>query len=240
MKIMKLLRVLFIIVGILIILAGLVVWRFWPFFRKHLPSVKHKAIQRACEYLRNKYSQNMIFQKIYGNFFEYNYSACFVPENNPDLQFIVYVSVDATSCSDDYYKKSFEWEMNKCFLPDVKEIWGVDASLYTFINIKNIESSIPGLTERTHVDEIKQYIADRYSFSVRTNKAWLNDEANTNAQDILRFFQIVKQKGNRPSTIQIHYPEYNPKEQKRGMSLSFDDWEEIQTVEQILQRLRGG
>lgn len=207
------------------------IWMFGEFIKFYWPGKKDKAVDTAQAYLQNKYKQQMVYLVVRTSFEPEVYKVYFSPENNTNLKFCVEVLPDLSISSDDYYIRYFEQEIATAFKEDIKVIWGGDALMYAYMSTMPISNyNIPNLNEKTKLDDVKQHLHNYY-FSVYTAKVFEPGEKQTEAKRIFKMIQIVKDSSYKPDRILFWY--FDSKQGKKENNISFDNLNEIVSVEQV-------
>ncbi|MDR0380405.1 MAG: hypothetical protein LBH86_00200 [Oscillospiraceae bacterium] len=237
----------FLIIGIiiLVIVGTTIAVKFY------LSAKEQKAIQIAQEYLVQKYEQEMRYESVRYSWIDPAiYHVHFSLVSNPDMAIEVMVqddlslreprsSGDYDYMPDNYYIACFEFEMGKYFRPDTKRIWGEGARTHAmFFDPALYAFGVPhGLNNRLTLEDMAALVDD-YHLVVRPNVDFEDELKMSEADKILDFIQTVQGGLFKPSRISFLYNIPETKNNKDGLiSIGFDDWIDINMVEQVMRRI---
>jgi hypothetical protein len=213
--------------------------------KTYLTFKENKAVQIAQEYLNQKYEQEMQYQNVRFPWIDPSlYHVRFSPVNNPEIIFEVLVQLDLSLTEkdnkhgnfipDNYYVKYFEYCMEKYLVADVKHLWGDNATIKVLdVNIGSAAFSVsPKINDEMTLMEMEPLIDD-YWIYIRTNDTLVEELLEPIANRILEFIQIVKDNGFEPETLNF-WSDGSESE----MDMLLKNWDEIDSVDQIIAQLR--
>lgn len=226
----------FIIVFVLIIVIMLTTISIFNYSRAYIV---------AKNYLLQKYSQDIKFISIRYSWIEPSlYYVYFSPKDNPRLVFSVMVQQNFTASdktneygyfsADNYYITFFEYQMKNFYLDKIINLWGEkinliirvpNSALYAFKMPSELNNAI-SLNDMEHLIE-------EYLIILDTKQGIDKDIKFDEAYKIFEFIQTVQESGYDPKRIVFWYNVKN----RGSMSVSYDDWREINSMEQILLNL---
>ena len=213
-------------------------------------SREYRVVKIAQEYLAQKYNQEMQYMDIFHQYWFYPqfYQIRFTSTTTPIIVFTVSVSENleisdnlrlfeqSQQSADNYYIKCFEYYMDDYLLPDVKQLWGDEATV-AVIDINNSYgasfSISPMLSNEMTVWEMERLISS-YHIYIGTSNKLIDESLEADAEQIFEFFQIIKNDGFDPTSFFFKFPVTETETQ----SVEFEDWQEIVTVNQVIEQLR--
>lgn len=210
----------------ILVTAFIIIIHAVPEFRYFTPYSKWRAVSIAKEHLAQKYTQTMIFQKIIAPFTDGlpPYYITFYPKSNPELTFMVWVeqNLELRNPPDNYYSRYFTLELEKILEPEVKNIWGEDASL-------SIPTHWPPLDfdEQTSLSEMNQ--AFEYNFSIKAGQPL---DKSAEPARILEMIEYLKPTTYHPDIITMWYLIDGD---KMGRFLDFENWMEIKDTDEVAE-----
>ena len=235
----------FIIIGIVVAVAVVGIIS----VKLYLSSKENKAIELAQKYLSQKYDEEMNYESIRFSWIDPSlYHVSFSPANNPELVFEVLVQQDLTiqggirefgqssSSADNYYIKYFEYLMEEFLSDDAKRLWGDDVKVTVLqMNSGLYSFFVPPELNDTMLLKDMEVLLNNYWIYVRTDKVVLDDQSLVDTSNrIFEFIQIIKNNSFMPETISYKFPS----SENTTYSLIFDNWNEIDSVDQVIGQLK--
>lgn len=215
----------------------------------YLSSLENKAIELAQEYLSQKYDEEMNYESMRFSWIDPSlYHVRFSPANNPELVFEVLVQQDLTiqggirefgqssSSADNYYIKYFEYLMEEYLSDYAKRLWGNEVKVTVLQMNSGLYSFFVPLELNNNVSlKDMEVLLNNYWIYIRTDKAIMDEQSLVDTSNrIFEFIQIIKNNNFTPETISYKFP---PSE-NTTYSLIFDNWSEINTVDQVMEQLK--
>ncbi len=211
---------------------------------------ERKAVQIAKGYLEQKYEQEMIYQGVRHAWID------------PELYHVTFTSVETdvtfqvsiwppvlrqTSTEvedgiwDNYLWNFFCKEMEGVLQPEAASIWnGLDHLLIVHSQIKNKDVAlIAEINEHTPAREMEY--AYNYDLFVTPGRMISRGLEREEAQNILKLFQMLRDKDYHPSWILVWYQTSTANDSDSVATekpVTFESWETIDTVEQVLEIMR--
>ncbi len=224
----------------------------------NLSTKEKKAIRLSQDYLSQKYTQEMQYLNVKFSWIDPAiYHVSFSPVNMPELVFEVLISQDLTSprewtnpdgshfAPDNYYLKYFSLDTRKSFQTHVQQIWGTNTGIVVpVVNLGLYAVKIPlELNEQMKPEDMEPFLD--YDFYVTPNQLLDDSSKAEEAQKIFEMIQIVQASGYKPNRILFWYQTGNKKKNEKytdsktwaERDISFEDWNEISSVEQIEKRM---
>lgn len=238
-------KIMFIIIGIVVAVAVVGIIS----VKLYLSSKENKAIELAQKYLSQKYDEEMNYESIRFSWIDPSlYHVSFSPANNPELVFEVLVQQDLTiqggirefgqssSSADNYYIKYFEYLMEEFLSDDAKRLWGDDVKVTVLqMNSGLYSFFVPPELNDTMLLKDMEVLLNNYWIYVRTDKVVLDDQSLVDTSNrIFEFIQIIKNNSFMPETISYKFPS----SENTTYSLIFDNWNEIDSVDQVIGQLK--
>ena len=213
----------------------------------------YRATQLAKDYLAQKYQQEMIFKSIYRTWLFNEYYVVFTSAES-NIDFRVTIVADQLSnikkpyqdsdglIGDNYLSSFFYTKTIDALTPTVTQIFGEDAYI-------RIYSDYIKLVPHPDFSEVNEHMSDRemepyfnYTFSITPNILLNNASKEEEAQRILTMFQTIPGLDYHPTEIIVWYQTGNKEDSRKPPSwegsskffVSFENWEEIDSVEQIM------
>jgi hypothetical protein len=196
----------------------------------------------AKNHLSEKYSFDIKFVDIRFSWIDPSlYHVYFSPKDNSDLIFSIMVHQNFTISdwtneygyfsADNYYTAYFEYRMKEFYLNDVKDLFGEKINL--IIRVPNHAlyafTTPEELNDTMSLNEMDSLI-DEYLIIIDTKRKIDEDVKFNEANKILEFIHTVQKSGYNPKRIVFWYNTKN----RGSASVSYDDWQEINSIEQIL------
>lgn len=232
-----------IILSVLIAIVVITILSIYVYYRMN----KRKAVQIAKGYLEQKYEQEMIYQGVRHAWID------------PELYHVTFTSVETdvtfqvsiwppvlrqTSTEvedgiwDNYLWSFFCKEMEGVLQPEAASIWnGLDHLLIVHSQIKNKDVAlIAEINEHTPAREMEY--AYNYDLFVTPGRMISRGLEREEAQNILKLFQMLRDKDYHPSRILVWYQTNNVNStdsDRLKESVTFESWETIDTVEQVIE-----
>ena len=212
---------------------------------------KNRAVDIAQEYLEQKYGQKMQYLFVYHQawFYPQYYRVRFASVDIPEVTFSVCVQENmsipdefrdfenGSLSADNYQIGVFEYYMEQQLAEDTKQIWGNSASIVV-LDSYNMDGAFFTISPKLHLGmslaEMEPLI-NNYWIYVETQQTLREEKLDQIAGQIIEFQQFIKESGFRPETIYFCFPEANKSER----CISFEDWEETFSINQIITRLKG-
>lgn len=212
---------------------------FGPSLSMNTQGRRARVLQTASDYLNEKYEEEMVIISI--NAFSGPFSDAFYHVNyhrisDPDTVFLLRVRWNGYDVLDDnFFNVILENQVDDVFRDYIRSIWGEETVFRVHLTQGRIEAIYPDINERTRFEDVKHLFAEfsRYNFSIRPSIVLSDTNKYEEAQKVLDFFEIIKEKGHSPGWIALSY--LNPNQTDGdGLSIFFRRWKEITTDEQVL------
>lgn len=214
---------------------------------------ERKAVQIAKGYLEQKYEQEMIYQGVRHAWID------------PELYHVTFTSVETdvtfqvsiwppvlrqTSTEvedgiwDDYLWCFFCKETEALLQPEAASIWNeFDRILITHSRIRNSKATLSTeINEHMSAREMERtYYAYAYDLFVTPGRMISRGSEREEAQNILKLFQMLRDKDYHPSWILVWYQTSTANDSDSVTTekpVTFESWETIDTVEQVLEIMR--
>jgi len=214
---------------------------------------ERKAIYLAQEYLSSKYMQEMQYRDItFLWLYDVGYRVSFNPVNNLDLIFFVNISADTGNSQNESYVRD-GFAISDTYLSDTysfytnKVVEGMADTIWKNSKTYVIAFSDRSRNEKPHelmtVEEMEFYF--NYKFHITTNRLLNNQSKNEEAYRVLMMIQQVQASRYQPEEILFYYltGKDASKENVRDIEtspermISFDNWMEITTIEQVIAEI---
>jgi hypothetical protein len=210
-----------------LICAGLIAL-FWH----HMPWNVERARLVAEKYLKETYTEEMLFR--YGEAWmePQVYAFRYQSKNYPNVWFTVEVSSDFMLCSDDYYAQYFKKAWAGTFDEPVRLLWGDSAKVSVVLDrlvASGLKTSFPELNEQTKLNEVPV----KYTISIKILHK-LNDKYEE-AQKIFSMIQYIQNEGYNPHEIFLRYTDDDDHYELLLFNTShWPDWNNLTDVSQII------
>ena len=238
-----------IILSVLIAVVVITILSIYVYYRMN----KRKAVQIAKGYLEQKYEQEMIYQGVRHAWID------------PELYHVTFTSVETdvtfqvsiwppvlrqTSTEvedgiwDDYLWCFFCKETEAVLQPEAASIWNeFDRILITHSRIRNSKATLgTEINEHMSAREMERtYYAYAYDLFVTPGRMISRGSEREEAQNILKLFQMLRDKDYHPSWILVWYQTSTANDSDSVATekpVTFESWETIDTVEQVLEIMR--
>lgn len=235
-----------IILSVLIAIVVITILSIYVYYRMN----KRKAVQIAKGYLEQKYEQEMIYQGVRHAWID------------PELYHVTFTSVETdvtfqvsiwppvlrqTSTEvedgiwDDYLWCFFCKETEALLQPEAASIWNeVDRILITHSRIRNSKATLgTEINEHMSAREMERtYYAYAYDLFVTPGRMISRGSEREEAQNILKLFQMLRDKDYHPSWILVWYQTSTANDSDSVATekpVTFESWETIDTVEQVIE-----
>lgn len=235
-----------IILSVLIAIVVITILSIYVYYRMN----KRKAVQIAKGYLEQKYEQEMIYQGVRHAWID------------PELYHVTFTSVETdvtfqvsiwppvlrqTSTEvedgiwDDYLWCFFCKETEALLQPEAASIWNeVDRILITHSRIRNSKATLgTEINEHMSAREMERtYYAYAYDLFVTPGRMISRGSEREEAQNILKLFQMLRDKDYHPSWILAWYQTSTANDSDSVATekpVTFESWETIDTVEQVIE-----
>lgn len=227
-----------VLITLLIVVTLVALFLFRWFYREN------RAVKMAKEYLKEKYSQPMIYEGVrYPVVDPAVYHVYFSPSDNREIIFEVLVQADLSiattsrenhkivpQSADNYYPQFFGYALMKYLSPDVRKVFGENADINVVTSSGTYGHYVPeGLNDKLSLDEMEN-IYDKYRIYILIDEIYPDEEALRKlSEETWEFICMLKEKDYIPVEFGVQYLD----ESGNMKHIRFGDISTINSEEQV-------
>ena len=227
-----------VLITLLIVVTLVALFLFRWFYREN------RAVKMAKEYLKEKYSQPMIYKGVRFSVVDTSvYHVYFSPSDNREIIFEVIIQADLSIAStrqdnhkivpqsaDNYYIQFFKNALMKYLSSDVRKVFGENADINVVTSSGSYGYYIPeGLNDKLSLDEMEN-IYDKYRIYILIDEIYPDEEALRKlSEETWEFICMLKEKDYIPVEFGVQYLD----ESGNMEHIRFGDISTIDSEEQV-------
>lgn len=229
-----------VLITLLIVVTLVALFLFRWFYREN------RAVKMAKEYLKEKYSQPMIYEGVrYPVVDPAVYHVYFSPSDNREIIFEVLVQTDLSMDStckidnenvqsaDNYYIQFFRYALMNDLSPDVRKVFGENADVNVVTSSAFYVYCMPEkLNDKLSLDEMEN-IYDKYRIYILIDEIYPDEEALRKlSEETWEFICMLKEKDYIPVEFGVQYLDEsgNMKHIRFGDISTIDSEEQVEKV----------